>query len=484
MVLTRRFDAEATSLQRQGELGLWASLLGQEAAQIGSGRATREDDYVFPTYREHGVAWCRGVDPTNLLGMFRGVNNGGWDPNSNNFHLYTIVIGSQTLHATGYAMGVAKDGADSAVIAYFGDGASSQGDVAESFTFSAVYNAPVVFFCQNNQWAISEPTEKQTRVPLYQRAQGYGFPGVRVDGNDVLACLAVTKWALERARRRRGARPSSRRTRTAWAPTPPPTTRPSTGPTRSARRGRRRTRSCACARTWRPQTTRTRDSSRNWRPRARRWASECAKRSAPCRTRTTSPSSRTCTRTGTRSSTRSGPSSPPTRRRSPMKGRASSDDATEKMALAKAINESLRTALDTDPKVLIMGEDVGKLGGVFRVTDGLQKDFGEERVIDTPLAESGIVGTAIGLALRGYRPVVEIQFDGFVFPAYDQIVTQLAKMHARALGKIKLPVVDPHSVRRRHRRGRAPLRVPRGAVRARRGPQGGLARRTPPTRTG
>ncbi|MFC9678713.1 pyruvate dehydrogenase (acetyl-transferring) E1 component subunit alpha [Streptomyces sp. NPDC056948] len=200
MVLTRRFDAEATSLQRQGELGLWASLLGQEAAQIGSGRALRDDDYVFPTYREHGVAWCRGVDPTNLLGMFRGVNNGGWDPNSNNFQLYTIVIGSQTLHATGYAMGVAKDGADSAVIAYFGDGASSQGDVAESFTFSAVYNAPVVFFCQNNQWAISEPTEKQSRVPIYQRAQGYGFPGVRVDGNDVLACLAVTRWALERAR--------------------------------------------------------------------------------------------------------------------------------------------------------------------------------------------------------------------------------------------------------------------------------------------
>lgn len=204
MVLTRRFDAEATALQRQGELGLWASLLGQEAAQIGSGRALRDDDYVFPTYREHGVAWCRGVDPTNLLGMFRGVNNGGWDPNSNNFHLYTIVIGSQALHATGYAMGAAKDGTDSAVIAYFGDGASSQGDVAEAFTFSAVYNAPVVFFCQNNQWAISEPTERQTRVPLYQRAAGYGFPGVRVDGNDVLACLAVTRSALERARRGEG----------------------------------------------------------------------------------------------------------------------------------------------------------------------------------------------------------------------------------------------------------------------------------------
>ncbi|MGW5686396.1 alpha-ketoacid dehydrogenase subunit beta [Nonomuraea sp. NPDC003754] len=111
------------------------------------------------------------------------------------------------------------------------------------------------------------------------------------------------------------------------------------------------------------------------------------------------------------------------------------------LTLSKAINEGLRRAMEDDPKVLIMGEDVGKLGGVFRVTDGLQKDFGEDRVIDTPLAESGIIGTAIGLALRGYRPVCEIQFDGFVFPAADQIITQLAKMPLRSLGAIKLPVV-------------------------------------------
>ena len=108
--------------------------------------------------------------------------------------------------------------------------------------------------------------------------------------------------------------------------------------------------------------------------------------------------------------------------------------------LAKALNEGLRAAMDADPKVLIMGEDVGKLGGVFRITDGLQKDFGEDRVIDTPLAESGIVGTAIGLAMRGYRPICEIQFDGFVYPAFDQIVSQLAKMHYRSKGNISLPV--------------------------------------------
>ena len=111
------------------------------------------------------------------------------------------------------------------------------------------------------------------------------------------------------------------------------------------------------------------------------------------------------------------------------------------MTIAKGINNGLRAAMERDPKVVLMGEDIGKLGGVFRVTDGLQKDFGEDRVIDTPLAEAGIVGTAIGMALRGYRPVVEIQFDGFIYPAFDHIVSQVAKMRARSLGKIKLPMV-------------------------------------------
>ncbi|HEY0774217.1 MAG TPA: alpha-ketoacid dehydrogenase subunit beta, partial [Nocardioidaceae bacterium] len=112
-----------------------------------------------------------------------------------------------------------------------------------------------------------------------------------------------------------------------------------------------------------------------------------------------------------------------------------------KITLAKGLNAGLRAAMEKDPKVLIMGEDVGKLGGVFRITDGLQKDFGEDRVIDTPLAESGILGTAVGLAMRGYRPVCEIQFDGFVYPAYDQIVSQVAKIHFRSQGKVKMPMV-------------------------------------------
>ena len=208
MHLTRAFDNEATSLQRQGELGLWVQSLGQEGAQIGSGAALREPDYVFPSYREHGVAFQRGVDLPQMLKIFRGLQHGAWEPADHNFHLYTLVIGAHALHATGYAMGMDKDGVvasgdpekDGAVVCYFGDGATAQGDVNEALVFSTVYNAPIVFFCQNNQFAISEPTTRQSRVPLSDRGKGVGMPSVRVDGNDVLASYAVTNWALQYAR--------------------------------------------------------------------------------------------------------------------------------------------------------------------------------------------------------------------------------------------------------------------------------------------
>ncbi|MCK9927873.1 thiamine pyrophosphate-dependent enzyme [Frankia sp. Mgl5] len=200
MIIVRRLDDEGTALQRQGELCLWASLRGQEAAQVGSGRALGPSDMAFPSYREHGVAWCREVDPLHVFGLFRGTSLGGWDPAEHGFALYAIVVGSQTLHAAGYAMGITRDGGDGAAISYFGDGASSEGDVSEAFGWASVFSAPLVFFCQNNQWAISEPYRRQSRVPVYQRARGFGFPSVRVDGNDVLATLAVTRWALRQAR--------------------------------------------------------------------------------------------------------------------------------------------------------------------------------------------------------------------------------------------------------------------------------------------
>ncbi|MHA7287460.1 pyruvate dehydrogenase (acetyl-transferring) E1 component subunit alpha [Arthrobacter sp. MDT3-44] len=200
MVVVRRIDAEATALQRQGELALWPPLLGQEAAQIGSGRALRSDDFVFSSYRENGVAYCRGVDLADILRVWRGNASSGWDPYTINMATPQVIIGAQTLHATGYAMGIINDGADSVAVTYFGDGATSQGDVNEAMVFAASYQAPVVFFCQNNHWAISEPVGLQAHVPIARRAPGFGIPSVRVDGNDVLACLAVTREALARAR--------------------------------------------------------------------------------------------------------------------------------------------------------------------------------------------------------------------------------------------------------------------------------------------
>ncbi len=208
MLLTRAIDTEGTALQRKGELGLWVQSLGQEAAQVGSARAFRSKDLIVPSYRELGTYLALGLDPLEFLGTFRGTAMVDWPTGPANLHLPSFVIGTQTLHAVGMAMALQRDGRvgnpepgdNGAVVVYFGDGATSQGDVNEAFVFAAAANAPVVFFCQNNQWAISEPTTVQTPIPLYRRASGFGFPGVRVDGNDVLAVRAVTEWALERAR--------------------------------------------------------------------------------------------------------------------------------------------------------------------------------------------------------------------------------------------------------------------------------------------
>lgn len=211
MVQVRGFDREATNLQRQGHLALWPPSFGQEAAQVGSARAARPQDHLFPSYREHVVATIRGVDPVDIIRVMRGLTHGGWDvtdPRNGNTHIYTLVLGSQTLHATGYGMALAFDGRsgtgdlerDEAVIVYYGDGASSQGDVHEAMVFAASYRTPEVFFLQNNHWAISVPVATQARAPLARRGAGYGMPSIQLDGNDVIASYIVTRRALDEAR--------------------------------------------------------------------------------------------------------------------------------------------------------------------------------------------------------------------------------------------------------------------------------------------
>lgn len=224
MVDTRAFDTESTHLQRQGQLALWVPSVGQEGCQVGLARAAEPQDHIFPAYREHAVAKIRGVDFVSVLKQFRGFTHGGWDitdPANGNFHLYTLVLGAQTQHATGNALGQLLDAkrragvtsmdageagtpTGEATMVFYGDGTSSQGDANEAMIFAASYQTPEVFVVQNNRWAISVPVARQSRTPLYRRALGFGLRGVQIDGNDPLAAYAVGRRFLRLAREGHG----------------------------------------------------------------------------------------------------------------------------------------------------------------------------------------------------------------------------------------------------------------------------------------
>ena len=387
MAVVRRIDTEAMALQRQGELALWAPLLGQEAAQVGSARALRPRRLRLPELPGARRRLLPRRRPGAMLRLWRGAGLSGWDPAAYGIATPAIVVGSQALHATGYAFGITLDGATSAAVAYFGDGATSEGDVAEAFGFAASYVVPVVFFCQNNQWAISEPVRLQSHASIAQRGRGYGIPGIQVDGNDVLAVLAATRLALARAS-------------------------PATGPTLieavTYRMGPHTTsddptryRSHADEEEWRAKDPLARlrallhteglvddrfDAGGRGRARTR-WRPHCAGVPGHARPGTGRPvrprvrrSPPACSDGGARMPT---PTTWPGSTRTLMPG---------DHVLGKALNAGLRQAMERDPKVVLMGEDIGKLGGVFRVTEGLQRDFGDRRVIDTPLAESGVIG--------------------------------------------------------------------------------------------
>jgi pyruvate dehydrogenase E1 component alpha subunit len=200
MVRIRRADQEALNLQRQGELGLWGQFLGQEAIHVGAVTALRTEDWIFPSYREFGMAMVRGIDPADMLTLFRGVSHGPWDPRKYHFAPLAIPVATQVPHAVGFAMGCRLKQTDEVVLSTFGDGATSEGDWHEAMNFAGVFRAPVVFLCQNNGWAISVPLSKQTAGSIAERAEGYGFPGIRIDGNDVLGVYAGVQAAAARAR--------------------------------------------------------------------------------------------------------------------------------------------------------------------------------------------------------------------------------------------------------------------------------------------
>jgi 2-oxoisovalerate dehydrogenase E1 component subunit alpha len=201
MIRSRRLDRECWALQRQGELTVYPPFEGQEAAQVGSAFALGPDDFVFPSFRELAAAVVRGVDVVEYLQYHRGTWHGGpYDPIAARFAPICVPVATQIVHAVGWAMGAKLDRSTACSLAYFGDGSASEGDFHEGANLAAVFRAPAILFCQNNGWAISVPSNEQFAAPIAARAAGYGMPGVRVDGNDVLAVYAVTRDAVDRAR--------------------------------------------------------------------------------------------------------------------------------------------------------------------------------------------------------------------------------------------------------------------------------------------
>ncbi|WP_226039652.1 pyruvate dehydrogenase (acetyl-transferring) E1 component subunit alpha [Natrinema sp. DC36] len=201
MRLVRRFDERAVSLQRQGRMGTYPPLSGQEGAQVGSAHALDAEDWVFPSYREHGVGLVRGLSLERTLLYWMGHEQGNYMPEDVNIFSVAVPIATQIPHATGAAWASKLKGEEKAFVCYFGDGATSEGDFHEGLNFAGVFDTPNVFFCNNNQWAISVPRERQTAsATLAQKATAYGFEGVQVDGMDPLAVYKVTREAVEKAK--------------------------------------------------------------------------------------------------------------------------------------------------------------------------------------------------------------------------------------------------------------------------------------------
>jgi 2-oxoisovalerate dehydrogenase E1 component len=451
MVLSRELDRRMLALQRQGRIGTYAMLEGQEAVQIGSALALEPNDFVFPSYREHGVQVTRGLPIEVLLAYWKGLPNSRWDIEKYRTGIVTVPIASQLPHAVGYSYVTQMRGEDTVAVTYFGDGATSEADFHSGMNFAGVWKTPTVFICANNLYAISVPYEKQTASrTIAQKARAYGFEGIRVDGMDPIAVYLATRLAARRARQ--GSGPTLIEAMT-YRYGPHAT---ADDPTRY--------RSEAEVEMW--KTKDPIDRIRKFLEHRGEWDDRIGEKVAMevadlVEAAITSieaeplPSRDDAIRHGFRRipvhvvdqlhAFQDSHGETRTEFENDEVWRPESDPTpggpTTNITMAEAINGALHQAMERDDTVVVLGEDVGLSGGVFRVTEGLQTKYGEARVIDTPLNESGIVGAAIGMALAGARPVAEIQFDGFVYPAFDQIVSHLGRFRFRTRGGSSVPVV-------------------------------------------
>ena len=451
MIRTRIFDRRATAAQRQGRLGTYAIAEGHEAIQVGSAHALRPQDFVYPGYREHGVQLSRGMPLETLLSYWRGLPNDRWDQAALNQMVIAIPIATHLPHAVGHAYAESMLGNDVVTVTYIGDGGTSENDFHSGMNFAGVWKTPTVFIVSNNFYAISVPYEQQTAAAsIADKAVGYGMPAEKVNGFDAFAVFDATRRAVERASNGEG-------------PTLIEAVCYRFGPHATADD---------------PALYRTRDEEDLWKPydpiiRMRRfldangwWDDE---QDAALIAEETEAFGLALETVGNRDLPVRADIVSETFARVPQMiveqlhrleadaGEALStfpDSAvwqvghdklpggpTSTISMADAINAALHQEMAADPTTIFLGEDVAVAGGVFRISEGLLDKFGSRRVIDTPINESGIVGTAIGMAIAGARPIAEIQFEGFSYPAFDQIASHLGRIRFRTRGNASLPMV-------------------------------------------
>jgi 2-oxoisovalerate dehydrogenase E1 component len=448
MIAAREFDERVLNLQRTGRVPAYYQSSGQEAAAAAA-FAIADDDWIVTAYREQPIRLARGIPVVEELACFFNAVDFTWDPTHHRVTPLNATIGSHIPHGTGLAYGNRLQGGDEVALVVFGDGATSEGDFHAGLNFAGVWNAPVVFFCQNNQYAQSTPFARQTASPtIAEKAAAYGIEGVRVDGMDVLAVYQALETAVERARAGNG-----------------PTLVEAVMYRYSAHSTYDGT-----------PVYRTREEEHEWLEKdpilrmqtylanldlipegfedeLRSGIAEQVATAIDKLEATGLPDRQTPYRhvyaempahlhEQLNADERiAGERQTPLVQTAAAPVEPSTDGPTEKMTLVDALRSALDHALEHDDRVVVLGEDVGVAGGVFRVTSGLYGKYGAERIIDTPLSEQGIVGTSVGMAISGLRPVAELEFAGLGYTAFDHIIFHVARYRWRTRGKITMPVV-------------------------------------------
>ncbi|HKA67183.1 MAG TPA: thiamine pyrophosphate-dependent enzyme, partial [Solirubrobacterales bacterium] len=435
MLLSRQIDIRCQVLNRQGRAPFILSGAGHEAAQIGASWPLKPKyDWIAPYYRDVVLNFRMGVTPLDVMLSVLAkpedpASGGKQTPGHFSDTRLNIVSGgsplaTQLVHASGVAFALKTDGSDKVVMTSYGEGAGAEGDAHEAFNFAAIHRLPVIFFCQNNGFAISTPFRKEYAIDFAaQRAAGYGFPGVTLDGRDPVTTYHVAKQAIGRARSGEG-------------PTLLEALVDRLG-AHSSEDDQRRYRSAEeleqlaqndCLERFRKRLLEegilTAKQVKEYEEAVKEEVNLATRQALDARDATGEEALTNVYGAGVPEAIEPAPGA-----------------ETEDLNMVSALREALNEEMGRDERVLVLGEDVGPKGGVFLITDGLFKKYGEERVIDTPIAESSIAGVALGLSLTGKRPVAEMQFTDFAHMAFNQITNEIAKFRYRSNGDWSVPIV-------------------------------------------